>query len=58
MDDYTQHVTVIREGIGFGAALAMTISFTKNRSILWAIIAGLLGWLYVIFIAIRGGYSK
>lgn len=58
MEDYTQHVTVIREGISFGTALAIAISFSKNRSIFWAIIAGLLSWFYVIYIAFRGGYSK
>ena len=36
-------------GIGFGSALAMAISYTTNKSILWAIVHGLLGWLYVIY---------
>jgi len=36
-------------GIGFGSALAIAISYTTNKSILWAIIHGILGWLYVIF---------
>ena len=58
MEDYTQHVTIIKDGVTFGAALAMTISFTKNRSILWAIIAGVLGWIYVVYSAIVGGYKK
>jgi hypothetical protein len=58
MDEYLGHVTIIRDGISFGAALAMTISFTKNRSILWAIIAGVFGWFYVIYAALAGGYSK
>jgi hypothetical protein len=39
-------------GIGFGSALAMAISFTTNKSILWAIIHGILGWLYVIYLAL------
>ena len=40
---------VIRNGIGFGNALAIVISYTKNKSILWAIIQGFFGWLYVIY---------
>lgn len=56
--DYDQHVTIIRDGISFGAALAMTISFSKNRSILLAILAGIFGWIYVVYAAIVGGYSR
>ena len=48
--------TAVRSGIGFGSALAMVISFTLNRSIFWAIIHGLLGWIYVVFKLITGGY--
>jgi hypothetical protein len=39
-------------GVGFGSALAIAISYTTNKSILWAIIHGLLGWLYVIYFAL------
>jgi hypothetical protein len=39
-------------GVGFGSALAIAISYTTNQSIIWAIIHGLLGWLYVIFVAL------
>jgi hypothetical protein len=39
-------------GIGFGSALAIAISYTTNKSILWAIIHGILGWLYVIYFAL------
>ena len=35
-----------------GSALAIAISYTNNHSILWAIIHGILGWLYVIFVAL------
>ena len=41
--------TVIKYGVGFGSALAMADSFTLNKSIFWAIIHGLLGWIYVIY---------
>lgn len=40
-------------GIGFGCALAITISWTAWNSIWWAIIHGALGWIYVIYYAIQ-----
>jgi len=40
-------------GIGFGSALAITISWSANKSILWAIVHGLFGWFYVVYYAIR-----
>ncbi len=40
-------------GIGFGTALAITISWSANKSILWSIIHGLLSWIYVIYYAIQ-----
>ncbi|MCR8634878.1 MULTISPECIES: hypothetical protein [Paenibacillus] len=42
----------VKTGISFGTALAMVISYTTNKSILWAIIHGLLSWLYVIYFAL------
>ena len=41
--------TTIKGGIGFGSALAITISWSLHKSILWAIIHGILGWLYVVY---------
>lgn len=40
-------------GIGFGSALAITISWSANKSILWAILHGVLGWVYVIYYALK-----
>lgn len=40
-------------GIGFGCALAIAISWTAWHSIWWAILHGLLGWIYVIYYAIQ-----
>lgn len=40
-------------GLSFGCALAMVISYVKWKSILWAIIHGLLGWIYVLYYIIR-----
>ena len=41
--------SVVKSGIGFGSALAIVISFTAYKSVLWAIIHGLFGWLYVLY---------
>ena len=56
MHSYVYRNDVVKTGIGFGSALAMVISFTVNRSIMWAIIHGVLGWIYVIYRALAGGY--
>ena len=39
----------IRNGIGFGSALAIAISFTTHKSVLWAIVHGIFGWFYVVY---------
>jgi hypothetical protein len=39
-------------GISIGAALAVAISWSVNKSILWAILHGIFGWLYVIYYAV------
>ena len=48
--------TAAESGIGAGAALgialAVVCSWQRNRSILWAILAGVFNWLYVIYFAI------
>ena len=36
-------------GIGLGTLIAVLVSWSRNKSILWAIIHGILGWLYVIY---------
>jgi hypothetical protein len=43
----------IRTGISFGSALAMVISWSVNKSVLWAIIHGIFSWLYVVYYIIR-----
>jgi len=43
----------IRTGISFGSALAMVISWSINKSILWAIIHGIFSWVYVVYYIIR-----
>ena len=44
--------TVVQTGIGLGSAIAVVCSWQRNRSILWAIVAGILGWLYVVYFAL------
>jgi hypothetical protein len=35
--------------IGFGAVLAIVMSWTANKAIFLAIFHGILGWIYVIY---------
>jgi hypothetical protein len=41
-----------QNGIGLGSAIAVVCSWQRNRSILWAILAGFFSWFYVIYFAI------
>ncbi len=45
-------VEVTKNGIGFGVVLAIVLSWSKNGSILWAIIHGVFSWFYVIYYAL------
>jgi hypothetical protein len=38
-----------KAGISFGSCLAMILSYTTWKSIFWAILHGLLSWVYVIY---------
>lgn len=40
---------VVRSGISFGTALAIVISWSYNHSVFWAVIHGVLGWVYVAY---------
>ena len=39
-------------GIGFGSAVAIAISWSIHKSILWAILHGCLSWIYVVYYAV------
>ena len=39
-------------GASFGSALAIAGSYSNNHSLLWAVIHGILSWVYVIYFAI------
>lgn len=43
--------TYAQTGIGLGSAIAVVCSWERNRSILWAILAGIFSWFYVIYFA-------
>ena len=49
---YRVRVESAKYGVSFGSALAMAISYSNNHSILWAIIDGILSWIYVIYFAL------
>lgn len=42
----------VRHGISFGSALAIAISWSIHKSILWAILHGFFSWIYVIYYAV------
>jgi hypothetical protein len=43
-----------RHGWSFGSAMAIAISWSVNKSVLWAIVHGIFSWLYVVYFAIWG----
>lgn len=51
--------TATSAGIGLGSAIAVAISWSLHQSIVWAIVHGFFGWLYVIYYAFTrpGGLS-
>ena len=56
MDNTNRKETItktVKTGIGFGSALAMVISYVNWHSVLWAMIHGVLGWVYVLYYVIR-----
>lgn len=52
MSKQSPTVNVFEQGLSMGAALAMICSFSINHSILWAVVHGVLSWIYVIYFAI------
>lgn len=43
----------VKSGVSFGTALAMVISYVTWKSVGWAIIHGLFGWVYVVYFVLR-----
>ncbi len=55
--NHTTNVTV-GSGIGIGTIIAIVASWSRNHSVLWAIVHGMFGWLYVIYyIVTRSDYE-
>jgi len=42
----------IQGGVGLGSVIAVVASWSRNESILWAILHGIFGWLYVIYFVV------
>lgn len=42
----------VKKGVSFGTVLEIVISYTTWNSVFWAIIHGLLSWIYVIYFII------
>lgn len=42
----------IDAGVGLGTVIAVVASWSRNESILWAILHGFLSWFYVIYFAL------
>lgn len=36
-------------GIGIGNVIAIVLSWSVNHSIIWAIIHGILSWVYIVY---------
>ena len=43
----------VKTGVTFGSALAMVISYTNWHSVGWAVIHGLMSWVYVVYYVLR-----
>lgn len=45
--------TTLKSGVSFGSALAMVISYANWHSAGWAVVHGLMGWLYAGYCIIK-----
>jgi hypothetical protein len=50
--DIIEPKVIVQTGVSLGSVLAVVTSWQRNRSILWAILAGIFSWFYVIYFAI------
>ena len=48
-----------KAGIGLGSAIAVAISWSLHKSIVWVIVHGVLSWFYVLYYAFTrpGGFA-
>ena len=40
---------IVDHGISLGSAIAVVISWSRNNSVIWAIVHGIFSWLYIIY---------
>ena len=52
LTDIVNTQSAVNSGVGLGSVIAVVCSWHRNQSILWAILAGILSWFYVIYYAI------
>lgn len=52
MPSFNVRQEIVRNGVSFGTALAIAMSWSLNKSVLWAIFHGICSWLYVIYYVI------
>jgi len=50
--DIVEPKVIVQTGVSLGSVLAVVTSWQRNRSILWAILAGIFSWFYVIYFAL------
>ncbi len=46
------NTVVLKKGIGLGGAIAVTVSWSLNHSVLWCVLHGICGWFYLIYYGI------
>jgi hypothetical protein len=52
MDGNSTGNVAVKGGVGLGTILAIVISWSRNKSVLWAIFHAICGWFYVIYFVI------
>jgi hypothetical protein len=46
--------TLMRFSFGYGELTAVIVSWTLNKSILWALFHMLFGWYYIWYVIVKG----
>jgi MFS-type transporter involved in bile tolerance (Atg22 family) len=51
-EDGMVNKSILKDGVSLGSVIAAVISWSRNKSILLAIFHAVLGWIYVIYVAL------
>jgi hypothetical protein len=51
-EDGIVNKSILKDGVSLGSVIAAVISWSRNKSILLAIFHAVLGWVYVIYVAL------